>query len=164
MKGRIYCLRGQTELIALDGDTGAVDWTFSAPSGQINPCFLVGADRTVLEVDTPNQLLVLRTDDGRPTARLPLEENERLQRIPLPVDEDSVLLVTDLPDGQETGSQSWPDNLGVSGEPGAAGQRRAPIVRRFRATAGLARWSTLDPPRPGDRLETLVLPARDRKT
>ena len=96
MKGHVYCLRGQGELIALDGDTGAVDWSFSAPSRQINPNFLVGADRTVLQVDKPNQLLVLRTDDGRPTSRTALEENERLQRVPMPVDEDSVLLVTDL--------------------------------------------------------------------
>jgi outer membrane protein assembly factor BamB len=96
MKGHVYCLRGQGELIALDGDTGAVDWSFSAPSRQINPYFLVGADRTVLQVDKPNQLLVLRTEDGRPTSRTDLEENERLQRVPMPVDEDSVLLVTDL--------------------------------------------------------------------
>ena len=78
VKGHVYCLRGQSELIALDGDTGAVDWSFSAPSGQINPNFLVGADRTVLQVDKPNQLLVLRTDDGQPTSRTTLEENERL--------------------------------------------------------------------------------------
>ncbi len=39
---------------------------------------------------------MLRTDDGRPTSRIPLDENERLQRMPVPVDEDSVLLVTDL--------------------------------------------------------------------
>ncbi len=31
VKGRVFCLRGQTELIALDGDTGAVDWSFSSP-------------------------------------------------------------------------------------------------------------------------------------
>ena len=56
----------------------------------------MGADRTVLQVDKPNQLLVLKTDDGQPTSRTPLEENERLERVPMPVDEDSVLLVTDL--------------------------------------------------------------------
>ena len=39
VKGHVFCLRGQGELIALDGDTGAVDWSFSAPSGQINPNF-----------------------------------------------------------------------------------------------------------------------------
>ena len=78
VKGHVYCLRGPGELIALDGDTGAVDWSFSAPSGQINPNFLVGADRTILQVDKPNQLLVLRTDDGQPTSRTTLEENERL--------------------------------------------------------------------------------------
>ena len=96
MKGHVYCLRGPSELIALDGDTGTVDWSFSAGSSQINPNFLVGTDRTILQVDTPNQLLVLQTDDGRPTSHIALEENERLQRVPMPVDEDSVLLVTDL--------------------------------------------------------------------
>jgi cellulose synthase operon protein C len=96
VKGHVYCLRGPGELIAIDGDTGAVDWSFSSPSGPINPHFLVGADRTILQVETPNQLLVLRTEDGRPTSRTALDENERLQRVPMPVDEDSVLLVTDL--------------------------------------------------------------------
>ena len=39
-KGQVFCLRGASELISLDGDTGAVDWSFSAPPGQINPNFL----------------------------------------------------------------------------------------------------------------------------
>ena len=87
----------RSELIALDGDTGAVDWSFSAPSGQINPNFLVGADRTILQVETPNQLLVLRTDDGQPTSRaLRSRKTSGCERTPMPVDEDSVLLVTDL--------------------------------------------------------------------
>ena len=40
MKGRVFCLRGHRELIALDGDTGALDWSFSSPPGQINPNLL----------------------------------------------------------------------------------------------------------------------------
>ena len=84
VKGRVYCLRGQSELIALDGDTGAVDWSFSAPSGQINPLFLVGADRTMLQVDMPNQLLVLRTDDGRPTSRLRSKKTSGCSVFPCP--------------------------------------------------------------------------------
>ncbi len=65
VKGRIYCLRNHSELIALDGDTGALDWSFSSPPGEINPKLWIGAERAVLQVDKPNQLLVLRTDDGR---------------------------------------------------------------------------------------------------
>ena len=40
-------------------------------------------------------MLVLRTDDGQPISRTALDENERLERVPLSVDEDSVLLVSD---------------------------------------------------------------------
>ena len=78
MKGNVYCRRGPSELVSLDGDSGAVDWSFSAPSGQINPNFLVGADRTILQVEAPNQLLVLRTEDGQPTSR----HQARRKRIP----------------------------------------------------------------------------------
>jgi outer membrane protein assembly factor BamB/tetratricopeptide (TPR) repeat protein len=95
VRGRVFCLRGQSELIALDGDTGALDWSFAAPSGQINPNLFIGVDRTVLQVDKPNLLLVLRTDDGQPISRTSLAENERLERAPVPVDEDSVILVSD---------------------------------------------------------------------
>src|SRR5207247_1397883 len=48
VKGRVYCLRGAGELIALDGDTGAVDWSFAAPPGEINPNLWIGAERVVL--------------------------------------------------------------------------------------------------------------------
>jgi cellulose synthase operon protein C len=95
VRGRVFCLRGGRELISLDGDTGALDWSFSSPPGQINPNFWIGSDRTVVQVDKPNQLLVLRTDDGQPVSRTPLSESERLERPPMPADEDSVLLVSD---------------------------------------------------------------------
>jgi hypothetical protein len=49
----------------------------------------------VVQVEKPNQLLVLRTDDGQPITRMPLAENELLERPPLPLDDDSVLLVVD---------------------------------------------------------------------
>lgn len=95
VKGRVYCLRGGSELVALDGDTGAVDWSFSTPTGQISANFWVGPERAVLWVDRPNQLLVLRTEDGHTAERTPLSESESLERPPLPVDDDSVLVVTD---------------------------------------------------------------------
>ncbi|HEX3450426.1 MAG TPA: PQQ-binding-like beta-propeller repeat protein, partial [Isosphaeraceae bacterium] len=95
VRGHVFCLRGTRELISLDGDTGALDWSFSSPPGQINPNFWIGTDRTVLQVDKPNQLLVLRSDDGQPISRTPLAESERLERPPMPADEDSVILVSD---------------------------------------------------------------------
>ncbi len=95
VKGRVFCLRGPNELLALDGDTGAVDWSFSAPPGQINPNVWVGADLIVLQVYQPNQLLVLRTEDGQPVARAALGDSDSLERPPLPVDDDSVLVILD---------------------------------------------------------------------
>ena len=35
--GRVFCLRGDRELIALDGDTGLVDWSFTPPAGRDQP-------------------------------------------------------------------------------------------------------------------------------
>jgi cellulose synthase operon protein C len=152
----VYCLRGPREMIALDGDTGAVDWSFSVPSGPINPNFLVGADRTILQVEAPNQLLVLRTDDGRPTSRTSLDENERLQRVPMPVDEDSVLLVTDLRTvkkfdwnhGQTVWVYQESRVLPVNGAPRVFGDSERLLVLhdgrtliRLDAATGSKRWS-----------------------
>ncbi|MHB1559958.1 MAG: outer membrane protein assembly factor BamB family protein, partial [Isosphaeraceae bacterium] len=96
VKGRVFCLRGASELLALDGDTGALDWSYSSPPGEINENVWVGPDRLVLQVDRPNQILVLRTDDGRPVARAALGDSDQLDRPPLPLDDDNVLIVVDL--------------------------------------------------------------------
>ncbi len=125
VKGRLFCLHGKNELIALDAETGVLDWSFTAPSGTINPKLWIGADRIVLEVDKPNQILILRTDDGRPTARASLGESERLERAPLPLDDNSVLIVPDrlsvkrldLDGGQFTWSYQESDQLPVNGPP-----------------------------------------------
>jgi cellulose synthase operon protein C len=95
VRGRVFCMRNRSELIALDGDTGALDWSFSSPPGEINPYLWIGAERALLQVDKPNQLLVLRTDDGRLVTRVALTDNEVLQRPPMPLDENSVVLVSD---------------------------------------------------------------------
>ncbi len=78
MNGRVFCLRGRRELIALDGDSGALDWSFSSPPGEINANLWVGHDRAVLQIDKPNELLVLRTEDGQPTRHVALAENDLL--------------------------------------------------------------------------------------
>jgi outer membrane protein assembly factor BamB len=93
--GRLFCLRGEEELIALDGDTGSVDWSFSPRGNPINPKLWIGPDRVVLQVKKPGQLLVLETESGRQVGRSPLGEGEALERPPVPIDEDHVLLVTD---------------------------------------------------------------------
>ncbi len=62
VNGRVFCLRNHSELIALDGDSGALDWSFTSPPAEINTNLWFGADKVVLQIDKPNQLLVLRTE------------------------------------------------------------------------------------------------------
>jgi outer membrane protein assembly factor BamB/tetratricopeptide (TPR) repeat protein len=156
VKGRVFCLRGQSELLAFDGDTGALDWSFTSAAGQINPNFLIGPDRIVLEVEKPNQLLVLKTDDGQPILRTALEENERLERVPLLVDEDSVLLVSDrrtvkkfdLNHGQTVWVYRESADLPVNGPPRLMGDTERLLVLhdgrlliRLDPATGSKKWS-----------------------
>ena len=158
VKDRVFCLRGTSELIALDGDTGAVNWSFSAPPGEINPNFWVGCDRVVLQVSRPNQLLVLRTDDGEPVTRTPLAESEQLERPPLPVDDDSVLVVLDprtvkkydLNHGQTVWEYRESEDLPVNGPPRLYGDAERILVLhegrtliRLDPATGSKKWSCL---------------------
>jgi len=158
VKGRVFCLRGRRELIALDGDTGALDWSFSAPPGDINPNLWIGADRTVLQVDKPNQLLVLRTEDGQPITRAALAENDMLERPPMPLDEDSVLLVADrrtvkrfdLKHGHTMWVYQESKDLPVNGPPRLLGDPERLLVLhdgrlliRLDPATGSKRWSSL---------------------
>ena len=158
VKGRLFCLRGQDELIALDGDSGALDWSFAAPPGAINPHFFVGADRVVLQLDKPNQLLVLRTEDGQPVARSPLGERDWLERPPLPVEDDAVLVVTDprtvkkieVNRGQTVWDYRESEELPVNGPPRLLGDAEHVLVLhngrnliRLDPATGSRRWSCL---------------------
>jgi outer membrane protein assembly factor BamB/tetratricopeptide (TPR) repeat protein len=156
MKGRVFFLKGQRELVALDGDSGAVDWSFSSPGGQIVSHFYIGADRSILEVDKPNHLLVLKTDDGQPISRTPLDENERLERDPLPLDDDSVVLVSDrrtvkrfdLAKGEVAWTYRESTDLPVNGPPRVLGNAEHLLVVhdgrlliRLDPATGSKRWS-----------------------
>jgi outer membrane protein assembly factor BamB len=158
VKGRVFCVRGRRELIALDGDTGSLDWSFSSPPGEINANLWIGPDRTVLQVDKPNHLLVLRTEDGQPVTRAPLAENDLLWRAPMPIDEDSVLLVTDrrtvkkfdLNSGQVLWVYQESKDLPVNGPPRLLGDSERPMVLhdgrlliRLDPATGSKRWSCL---------------------
>jgi outer membrane protein assembly factor BamB/tetratricopeptide (TPR) repeat protein len=158
VKGRIFCLRGRRELLALDGDTGALDWSFSSPPGEINPKLWIGADRIVLQVDKPNQLLVLRTDDGQPLLRVALAEKEVFERPPMPLDDDSVLLVPDrrtvkrfdLRHGQTLWVYQESEHLPVNGPPRLLANSDCLLVLhdgrqliRLDPATGSKRWSAL---------------------
>ncbi len=158
VKGRLFCLRGTNELIALDGDTGAIDWTFSAPPGEINPNIWIGADRVVLQLDRPNQLLVLRTEDGQPVTRTALTDSEQLERPPLPMDDDSVLVVLDprtvkkydLNHGQIVWEYRESEDLPVNGPPRLLGDSDCVLILheghlliRLDPATGSKRWAYL---------------------
>ncbi len=92
---RLFCLRGDHELVALDGESGATEWVFRSPGGPINENLWIGTDRIVLQVQGPSQLLVLETESGRLVVHTPLADGEQLERPPVPIDEDHVLVVPD---------------------------------------------------------------------
>ncbi len=93
---RLFCLRSDRELIALDGDSGLIDWSFSPPpGGAINPQLLVGPQRVVLQTRKPNAVLVLDTQDGRRRAEFAQGDDEEWSRPPLPMDEEHVVIVVD---------------------------------------------------------------------
>lgn len=90
--GRVLVLRGERELLALDGDTGEVDWTFAPPAGQINSRMGVGIQRLLLQVVGPNTAVVLDLETGR-RREYPLGgEGEPWAHDPFPVDDDRVVL------------------------------------------------------------------------
>ncbi len=158
VNGRVYCLRNHGELIALDGDSGALDWSFSSPPGQINPNFWVGAEKTVLQIDKPNHLLVLSTADGRPINRTALDDNEHLERPPLPLDENSVILVSDrctvkrfdLTHGQTAWVYQESKEMPTNGPPRLLGDAETLLVLhngclliRLDPATGKKRWQSL---------------------
>jgi outer membrane protein assembly factor BamB/tetratricopeptide (TPR) repeat protein len=90
---RVFCLRGDQALMAFDGDSGQVDWSYSPASGRINPHLLVGPRRIVLQVRKPNAVLVLETATGRRRVEAAQPEDDEWPRDPLPIDDDHVGLV-----------------------------------------------------------------------
>jgi outer membrane protein assembly factor BamB/tetratricopeptide (TPR) repeat protein len=104
---RILCLRGHMakavfgadpefmvqSVMAFDGDTGLVDWSYTPTSGKINRHLLIGPRRIVLQVLKPNLVLVLDTATGRRLGEFPQGEAEEWPRDPLPLDEEHVALV-----------------------------------------------------------------------
>jgi outer membrane protein assembly factor BamB len=156
VKGRVFLLRGQHELIALDVDSGAIDWSFSSPPREINPNLTIGDDRIWMQVNKPNELLSLRTDDGQMLLRHSLGDNDLLKRPPVPVDEDSLLLVPDpltvkrldVGRGQSTWIYRESADLPVNGPPRVFADAERVLVlhdgrllNRLDPATGSRRWS-----------------------
>ncbi|WP_422926064.1 PQQ-binding-like beta-propeller repeat protein [Singulisphaera sp. PoT] len=92
---RVFCLRGEGELVALDGDSGLVDWAYSPTAGTINPLMLIGPQRVIVQLRKPNAMLVLETGSGRRLGEFPRGGDEDWARTPLLIDDDHVVLVPD---------------------------------------------------------------------
>jgi hypothetical protein len=112
----------------------------------------------VLQVDKPNQLLVLQTQDGQLVRRTALAENDLLWRPPVPIDEDSLLLVPDrrtvkrfsISSGKITWAFQESTDLPVYGPPRVLGDSRHLLVLhdgrlliRLDPATGAKRWSCL---------------------
>lgn len=92
---RVFCLKGEQALLAFDGDTGQLDWSYAPATGRINPHLLIGPRKIVLQVRKPNSVQVLDTLDGSRKAEFPQAEEEAWPRDPLAIDEQHVALVAD---------------------------------------------------------------------
>ncbi len=90
---RVYCLRGDRQLIGLDGETGLVDWTFTSSAGTINSNVLVTPEFVLLQLQKPNAAVVLDATTGRRRAEFALGEDDDWARPPLAIDADHVALV-----------------------------------------------------------------------
>ncbi|HWE36355.1 MAG TPA: PQQ-binding-like beta-propeller repeat protein [Isosphaeraceae bacterium] len=92
---RVFFRRGDRELIALDGDTGQVDWSFAPASGRLGPQAWIGPRWIALQVRGPNETVVLDTATGRPQARERQADDEEWAREPVAVGDDQVAIVPD---------------------------------------------------------------------
>jgi outer membrane protein assembly factor BamB len=153
---RVFFLSGDRKLVALDGDTGLVDWSYMPAAGTINPNLWIGTRHVVLQVRKPNSIQVLETATGRRHAEFAQAEEEEWPRPPLPVDDDHLALVLDrrtvgLFDVRR-GTNSWifreSDKLPTHGPPRLLGDAERLLVLhdgqeliRLDITHGGKRWS-----------------------
>ena len=95
MGERLFFQSGDRKLVALDGDTGLVDWSYRPPTGTINPNLWIGPRQVVFQVRKPNSVQVVDTATGRRFAEWPQTEEEEWPRPPLPIDDERVAVVSD---------------------------------------------------------------------
>ncbi|MFO0909278.1 MAG: PQQ-binding-like beta-propeller repeat protein [Isosphaeraceae bacterium] len=93
---RLFVLRGGRELLAIDCESGLVDWSFGTGTGNIGQHLFIGPDRVILQSRAPNALVVLDSSTGHRRAEFPEDrEQDEWLRDPFPLDDDRVVLVPD---------------------------------------------------------------------
>jgi cellulose synthase operon protein C len=110
---RVLCRLGDKEILAIDGDSGQLDWSFAPASGRLGDHALLSRDRIVMQAVRPNSsaLLVLDPDSGRCRELARPADEQEWARDPLRVDDDHVAVATSgrsvaLVD-VNTGKDSW---------------------------------------------------------
>ncbi len=122
---RVFCLRGNQTLLAFDGDTGQIDWSYTTPTGRINPRLHIGTGRIALQLRDPNSVLILETPTGRRHAEFVRADAEKWLRDPISVDDDHIAVVVDRLSvalfNLDRGTSSWvfkeSSQLPVNGPP-----------------------------------------------
>lgn len=95
--GRVFALVGDRRLLAFDGDTGLIDWSYTPdPGDSINPHLWIGPTSIVLQLRKPGAIAVLETANGRRRATYSKLGDDDWERDPLPIDEEHLALVTDV--------------------------------------------------------------------
>lgn len=154
--GRVFFLAGERKLVALDGDSGLVDWSYTPPSGTINPNLWVGPRQIVFQVRKPESIQVLETDSGRRRAEFSQAEAEEWPRPPIAIDDEHLAIVLDrrtvaLFDTRR-GTNAWvfreSDKLPTHGAPRLLGDAERLLVLhdgneliRLDLATGGKRWS-----------------------
>ena len=92
---RVFCLRGDQTILGFDGDSGLIDWSYTAPLGKINPHLYVGPSRIAFQVREPNSILVLDTATGRRVVSHARADDEAWLRDPIAIDDDHIAIVAD---------------------------------------------------------------------
>ena len=102
--GRVFALRSDQALVAVDAANGRLLWMFSAqgePLGQsqhpaLNPYYIAGEDFVALEQTPANRLAVLNANSGALVSTLDRGEDQQpIARDPIALDGERVALVLD---------------------------------------------------------------------
>ena len=87
--GRIFTMVGERRLLAFDGDTGLIDWSYAPdPGDSINPHLWIGPGRSSSNSASRARSWCSETANGRRRATYPKLGDEDWERDPLPIDEE----------------------------------------------------------------------------
>jgi outer membrane protein assembly factor BamB/tetratricopeptide (TPR) repeat protein len=93
---RVVFLRGDREILALDAESGRLDWSYSPAAGRIDRHVLVTPSRVVLQAGEPRALVVLDTETGRLRGEFPRDPVEPAwERDPVALDDDHAAVALD---------------------------------------------------------------------